>query len=181
MTAMDVALVVLLLLCALRGFWRGFFRESFGFLGLILGIAAALRFSEEVAGALAEAVPAATVLPTTGRLGVAFVVTFVVVQTVLNVFGLMLERMMGSIFFRRASRVAGALFGAAKGGAVLAFLLLFVHVFPVAPGIDRRIAESRIAHALVTAAGAVVRAGLPHARTQTAHEPASGPGREGRA
>jgi membrane protein required for colicin V production len=163
MNAMDVALVVLLLLCALRGFWRGFFRESFGFLGLILGLVCALRFGEAAAAFLAESFPAATVLPTTGRLGVAFVAMFVLVQGVLNLLGLLLDRMLGSLALRRASAVAGALFGLAKGGAVFAFLLLFLHVFPILPGIDQRILESRLAHSLVTIAGSVVRAGLPAA------------------
>lgn len=160
MNAMDVALVVLLLLCALRGFWRGFFRESFGFLGLILGIGAALRFSEAAERLLSEWFPAAMALPATGRLGVAFVATFVIVQTFLNLVGSLLDRMVGSLALRRISGAAGALFGVAKGGAVFAFLLLFLHVFPVVPGIDERIMESRVAHSLVSVAGSVVRAGL---------------------
>ena len=45
MNGIDVALVVLLLLCGLRGSWRGFFRESFGFAALLLGLLAALRGS----------------------------------------------------------------------------------------------------------------------------------------
>ena len=41
MNGIDVALVVLLLVCGLRGSWRGIFRESFGFAGLVLGLLAA--------------------------------------------------------------------------------------------------------------------------------------------
>jgi membrane protein required for colicin V production len=161
MNGMDVALVVLLLLCALRGFWRGFFRESFGFAGFVLALAAALRFADAGAQLLAERLPASIELPATARSGVAFVAIFIAVQSVLNLLGLLIDRMVGSLFLRRASRVGGALFGLAKGGAVLAFLLLFLHVFPVVPGIDQRIMESRVAHPLVSMAGSVVRAGLP--------------------
>ena len=38
MNGIDVALVILLLLCGLRGSWRGVFRESFGFAALLLGL-----------------------------------------------------------------------------------------------------------------------------------------------
>ena len=43
MSGIDAALAVLLLLCALRGFWRGFLRECFGFAGLALGLVVAMR------------------------------------------------------------------------------------------------------------------------------------------
>ena len=160
MNELDVALVVLLLLCALRGFWRGFFRESLGFAGLILALAAALRFCDAGAEFLAARVPAAAQLPPPGRVGVSFVVIFVIVQGTLNLLGLLLDRIVGSRAMYRASRIGGALFGAAKAGAVLAFVLLFLHVFPVVPRIEQRIVESRLAHSLVSIAGSVVRAGL---------------------
>ena len=61
MSEIDAALVVLLLLCALRGFWRGFLRECFGFAGLVLGLAVAMRFAGAASSLLTERVP----MPTT--------------------------------------------------------------------------------------------------------------------
>ena len=54
MNGIDVALVVLLLLCGLRGSWRGIFRESFGFAALMLGLLAALRGADAGAEWLAR-------------------------------------------------------------------------------------------------------------------------------
>jgi membrane protein required for colicin V production len=156
MNVLDVALVVLLLVCALRGFWRGFFRESFSFLGIVIGLAAALRESDRAADALGMHV----FLPATARLGIAFVGIFIVVHTLLTVLGLVFDRLLGGMLLRQLNRAAGALFAAAKGGAILAFVLLFLHLFPVVPGLERRIMDSALARPMISMAGSVVRAGL---------------------
>jgi len=57
------------------------------------------------------------------------------------------------------SRVGGALFALGKGAAVLSFVLLFLHLFPVVPSLDRQIADSRLARPMVAAAGAALRTG----------------------
>jgi membrane protein required for colicin V production len=163
MNRIDVALLVLLLFCAVRGFWRGLFRESFGFLGLIAGLAAALRLSEVGSVALAARLPGWDALPETARLGIAFVFLFLAVHAFFNLFGVLLDRVFRSLTVRRISHAAGAMFAVAKGGAVLAFVLLFLHLFPVVPGLDERIMESRLARPLLSAASSVIRAGLREA------------------
>lgn len=163
MNPIDVALVVLLLLCALRGFWRGFFRESFGFLGLIVGLGGALRFSDLGAAALAPYLP----LPPSALSGIAFVGIFMIAYTFLNLFGLLLESLLGSLMLKRANQLAGVVFAVAKGGAILAMVLLFFHLFRVVPALDRRIMESRVARPMVAAAESVIHAGL-----RTVGEPA---------
>lgn len=160
MNRIDVALVVLLLLCAVRGFWRGLFREGFGFVGLVAGLAAALRFSEVAAGALSERIPGWGSLPDAARLGIAFVATFLLVQTFFSLFGYLLDRVLGSLLMRRISHATGALFAVAKGGTVLAFVLLFLHLFPMVPGLDQPILESRLGRPLLSAASSVIRAGF---------------------
>ncbi len=159
MNGIDVALVVLLLICALRGFWRGFFRESFGFLGVVVGLVLALRLSARVAAGAAAAMP----LPEAARLGIAFVALFMVALTVASLAGLLLDRTLGSLMMRRVNQVAGALFAGAKGVAILAFVLLFFHLFPVVPGLDRHLMDSRMAKPMIAAAGSVIRAGLRQA------------------
>lgn len=165
MSGIDAALVVLLLLCAVRGLWRGFFRESFGFLALITGLVAALRLSDEGAARLATYLDA----PATARLGIAFVGIFVLLHTAINLLGFVFDRLLGSVLLRRMSAAAGALFALAKGAAVLAFVLLFLHLCPVVPGLDQQIMQSRIGRPMVSVAASVIRTGL-----RQAAEPASG-------
>lgn len=158
MNGIDVALVILLLLCGLRGSWRGVFRESFGFAALLLGLLAALRGAAAGAAWLTAHAPVAD-LSASAVLGVAFVAIFLFVSTLLNLIGVAADQLFGRGSLRIASRASGALFGLGKGAAVLAFALLFLHLFPIVRGIDRQIMDSRLAHPMVNAAGAMLRAG----------------------
>jgi uncharacterized membrane protein required for colicin V production len=158
MNGIDVALALLLLLCGLRGSWRGVFRESFGFAALVLGLLAALRGADAGASWLADHTAAAE-LTGTALLGAAFIAIFLVVNAAMNLLGVACDQLFGRGALRVVSRVGGALFALGKGAAVLAFVLLFLHLFPVVSGIDQQIAGSRLARPMVSAAGAVLRAG----------------------
>ena len=158
MNGIDVALVVLLLLCGLRGSWRGIFRESFGFAALLLGLLAALRGAAAGADWLSGRVPSSE-LSSSALLGAAFVGIFVIVNALVNLLGVACDQLLGRGALRVPSRVGGALFALGKGAAVFAFVLLFLHLFPIVPGIDQQIAASRLARPMISAAGAVLRAG----------------------
>lgn len=156
MNGVDLALGLLLAVCALRGYWRGFLRESFGLLALIVGIAAAIRFAAIAAVVVQRYVG----LPAAVDAGLAFVTIFVIVHTVINLIGVLLDRLTGALFLRGINRLAGAVFGAGKAAAVLALILLFFHLFPVIPELDGQIMSSSIGRPLVSVAGDVVRRGL---------------------
>ncbi|MBX3026519.1 CvpA family protein [bacterium] len=156
MNAIDIGLVVVLLLCALRGSWRGLFRESFGFAALIGGLLAALRCAEPAAAWLGTVAPVADVNPT-AVLGAAFVGVFLVASTIINLVGVATDQVLGRGALRIPSRIVGALFAAAKGAAVIACGLLFLQLFPVVKGLDRLILDSRLARPLVSAAEKALR------------------------
>lgn len=161
MNSVDLALAALLLLCALRGYWRGFFRESFGLLALVGGVVAATELSAAGVVLLHEYVQ----LPPVFETGAVFVAIFVVVHTAINLLGVLLDRLAGALFLRGITRLTGAVLGAAKGAAVLAFVLLFLHLFPVVPKLDVEIMNSSVAPPLMTAATRVIRLGL-HGSTE---------------
>ena len=155
MNGVDVALVVVLAACALRGWWRGFFRECFGLLALILGVAAALRFA---AGGEAALQPHLR-LPAPVGAGVAFVAIFVIVHGLVNVVGVLLSRLTHTVVQGVINGVGGALLGAGKGAVVVAFLLLFLHLFPVVSVLDPHVMSSSIGRLLVGAASNAIRIG----------------------
>lgn len=156
MNAIDIGLIVVLLLCALRGSWRGLFREVFGFAALLGGLLAGLRFAAPAAAWLGTVAPVAEV-NATAVLGIAFVGVFLVVSTVLNLVGLAMDQVLGRGPLRIPSRIIGALFAAAKGAAVAACALLFLQLFPVVKGLDRTILDSRLGRPLVAAAEKTLR------------------------
>ncbi len=157
MNLVDLALAFLLILCAVRGFWRGLIRESFGFVAFIGGLLAALRLAGSVGSSLAD-VDLLAALPDAALVGGAFVATFLVVSALINIAGFTLDRMMGRTgVLRQASKVGGGLFGVAKGALVLAFVLLFFHLFPFVRGLDNQLVSSRLARPMISAADNLLR------------------------
>ena len=158
MNGVDLALVGVLLVFALRGYWRGFFRESFGLLALLGGLAAAMRFTPAGAAMVEPYVSVPVV-----RDGIAFVGIFVVTHAVVNVIGVLVDRLAGAGL---VGRLAGAAVGIGKGGTMLAFVLLFLHLSPLLTALDARIMGSRLAPPLIAVAGDVIRFGLSTAPTE---------------
>jgi membrane protein required for colicin V production len=154
MNSIDIALIVLLVLATVRGLWRGLIRECFGFIALIGGLLAALKFSDVGAAALGRT----TGLPPPTVAAIAFVAIFMIVHGGVSVLGFALDRFTGARV-RTVSRLSGAGFGLIKGGMVLAFLLLFLDLFPVAPVLKSQLRDSRLARPLMALAETIVRVG----------------------
>jgi membrane protein required for colicin V production len=157
MNSVDAVVGVLIALAALRGYWRGFFRELFGMLALAAGILAAPRWAGMVAAWLGDSLP----MPDVVRDGVAFVAAFMVAYTVVNLAGLMLDRLASSLMLAGVNRVVGALLGAAKAGAVAAVVLLVIHLFPPLRSVDDQITASAVGRPLVTIASGLLHLGVP--------------------
>ena len=155
MNGVDLSLILALVAFALRGYGRGFFRESFGVLAVIAGVAAALEFTTSGVDLLQER----ALLPAVAQTGVAFVGIFVTVYTVVNLVGMLLDRIAGASRTWVINRLAGALLGIAKGTVVVAAGLLLLHLLPVVPKADAHIMASAIARPLVMAASSVLRLG----------------------
>jgi uncharacterized membrane protein required for colicin V production len=157
MNGVDLVLVVVLAGCAVRGWWRGFVRECFGLLALVVGISVALRCT---AGGEAVLQPHLR-LPAPIGSGIAFVAIFAVVHAALNVTGVLLSRLTATAVLGTVNGIGGALLGAGKGAVVLAFLLLFFHLFPVVAAIDPQVMGSRIGRPLLGVASNAIRIGVP--------------------
>jgi uncharacterized membrane protein required for colicin V production len=155
MNLVDAALIATLLACALRGWWRGCVRECFGLVALVAAVAAAFRLT-----AAGEALLDAHWPMSPMRTGVAFVAIFVLTHGLVNGTGALLDRGITSALIKGLSGVAGALLGTAKGAVALAFVLLFLHLFPVSGALKPQIMSSRIGRPLLAAASNAVRIGL---------------------
>jgi len=162
MNRVDLALALLLAVCALRGYWRGLFRECFGLLALLAGVTAAFEFTALGSGWLQQYLR----LPTPLQTGASFVVIFVLVHTTVNLLGVLVDRLASALLLGGINGLAGAVLGASKGVAVLAFVLLFLHLFPIFPILDGDIMRSTIGRPLVTAASNLIRLS-----SQTAAQP----------
>ena len=155
MNPIDLGLGVILAAFALRGFWRGFVRETFGLLALFGGLTIATTFTATASAALESSI-AQPVL----RDGTAFVGLFVVTNAVVNLIGFVLHRLAGDAGMGWLNRIAGVAVGGAKGAVLSAFVMLFVHLFPLAPTVDTRMMESRLGPPLIILASHVIQFGF---------------------
>ncbi len=104
---------------ALRGGLRGFFREAFGLLALVVGLGTSLLGGEGLGREIALRWGLAPVLSRTA----AHVVLFLGPYAVLQALGYAVHRVGRAVFLGGVDRVAGAVFGAAAaallaGGAL---------------------------------------------------------------
>jgi membrane protein required for colicin V production len=119
----DPILLVVLSLFALRGYFKGLFRESFSLLGLVIGFMIAVRYDEPLAALWAESWKTSLIVLKL----VAFVGLFFAVYFLFSLIGWLLHRSAKFLFLQGINRVGGVVLGAGKGAAILSlgvFLLI---------------------------------------------------------
>jgi membrane protein required for colicin V production len=152
---LDALLLVLLAPFALRGYWRGFCRESFGLAGTLGGLVAAAAGGSRVAAVLV----ARELLSPAAAGPAAFVAVFVVVVVAANLLGALADGLARALFLGGVNRAAGVIFGSAKGAAVLGVGLLAVERLVVSPALAELVAHSTLARPLARFAAGVLATG----------------------
>jgi membrane protein required for colicin V production len=156
----DALLLVLLTPFAVRGWWRGFCRETFGLAGVIGGALMAAAWYGPVTDALV-----ARGLPPIAAIPAAIAAVFLAVTLVASVAGAVADRAVRAIFLGGANRMAGLVFGTLKGAAALGFLLLFCDRAALSPALAAQIGASRLGHPLMHLASGLLDAGRGLATT----------------
>jgi membrane protein required for colicin V production len=157
MTVVDAGLLLLLVLFALRGFWRGFLRETLGIAGLVLAAMLVVRWSEPLAGMLAAR---AAMSPLMARVLSAVGIALAVFLAV-RILGALVVRLTSLIFLRPIDRVAGVGLGLAEGVALLGLGLAAVLRLAPTSDVSHWIAASRLAPPLLHVADRIVEVARP--------------------
>jgi len=118
----DLILLLLLSLFAVRGYFKGLFLEVFSILGIIVGILVAVRYNGPASIFIQDYWKISPII----LKGIAFVAIFFVVYFVLNLVGWLLQRSARYLFLGGFNRVGGVVFGTGKGAAFLALILFLV-------------------------------------------------------
>lgn len=156
MNIIDSILLLLVSLFALRGYFKGLFRESFSLLGLIVGLMSAVRYDELLAALLSEHWE----LPLVLFKAASFVGLFLAVYILCNVIGRLLHRFAKVFFPQAVNRVGGVMLGVGKGTAFLALVVLLLVSLPVMPqGAKRKVDGSFLVPPLCQLARELVRVG----------------------
>jgi membrane protein required for colicin V production len=122
----DVAILAVIALSAIVGFFRGFLREALGLATWIVAFWMAFMFANSASEYLRRWIDADS-----ARLAVAFAVVFIGVLIVGAVFNYLLGRLISQTGFAGTDRALGIVFGVVRGVAVLVLLVLLAGVTPV--------------------------------------------------
>lgn len=122
MNWIDIILIILIVGAAVSGFVKGFFVELASIVSLILGIWAAVAFSDLVQQWLSKYLNWSH---DSIRL-MAFILIFVFVVILVHLVATLTEKFVSAIALGIFSRLAGAVFGALKAAFVLSILMLII-------------------------------------------------------
>jgi membrane protein required for colicin V production len=120
MNYLDVVLGILLILSAINGFTKGFVEELAGLVALVLGIWAAIHFSDVVGQFLTDKFHW-----TFQHLSIiAFIITFLIVVILVQLIGSFFSKLVKAVNLGFLNRLAGLAFGMVKGALILSILLV---------------------------------------------------------
>ncbi|MES1925086.1 CvpA family protein [Salinisphaera sp. T31B1] len=122
----DIAILAVVALSAVIGFFRGFLREAVGLATWIFAFYVAFVFAEAGATFLSQWITSAS-----AQLAVAFVVIFIAVLIVGALINFLVGRLVSQTGFAGTDRALGGAFGVLRGVAVLVVLVLLAGVTPV--------------------------------------------------
>jgi len=118
MLPIDYALLAVVGLSALAGFFRGFFKEAFSLLGWVIAIWGAWSFGEQAAAMMPAFVADQNVMVWVGRLAI-----LIGVLLITGILSRIASMVMGKTGLDGTDRVVGIIFGLARG-VVLAGLVV---------------------------------------------------------
>lgn len=120
MTAFDFLVIGIVGLSTVFAFWRGFIHIIASLVAWVLGVLAAIRFSDVVGNVLPDFGESPAV-----RYVVAFAVILVVVLIVGALVGVLVSRLLRTAGLGFLDRSLGAIFGLARGILIAVLLVLF--------------------------------------------------------
>lgn len=155
MNQVDALLLVVLVPFALRGWVRGFCRETLGLGGLVGGVLLAAAGGPPLAAAL---IARGWLSPLAAHAAASAGLFMAAVATA-HVLGGVTERLARALLLGGVNRVAGLLFGTLKGAALVGFGLLLVQRVAPSGTLDEVVAGSRLASPLTRLAAGIFEAG----------------------
>ncbi|HZI83608.1 MAG TPA: CvpA family protein [Casimicrobiaceae bacterium] len=120
MTAFDIAVIGIVGLSTLLAFWQGFVRMAASLAAWVVGIVAAIHFSNVIGTLLPDFGESAAV-----RYVVAFAIILIVVLMAGAVVGFVVSRLVQAAGLGFVDRVLGAIAGLARGILVAVLVVLF--------------------------------------------------------
>jgi membrane protein required for colicin V production len=144
MAAIDIFFIVLIVIAAIRGYFRGFVTEIFSVAGPILSLLAAIFLSKPVSRIITP------LSPNGGELGnqiIAFLIVFVVVYLVVFVLQRLLNGLLENLHLEGIDRALGVLLGIVEGLTAAFLITIVLTLIPLAE--TRNLLQGSFFHRLV--------------------------------
>jgi membrane protein required for colicin V production len=155
MTTLDLVLVVVLAAFAVRGFFRGFVRETAGLAALLAALAGTALY----AGPLSKEILSRGWAQAELALVAAGAITFVAIYLAVTLVGWLVDRMARALFLGPVVRATGVVFAIVKGAALLGFALIVGQQWAPAVLSPEQLSESRLAPPMLKLAKALIAEG----------------------
>ena len=126
MSGIDVAIVIVVALSALISLVRGFFKEAVSLATWVAAVIITLTYTSRFAGLL----PADSIESPTARAAISAVVLFFGSLLLGALINWLFQKIMAGGQLGVLDRAVGVLFGAARGGIIVALLVLSAHLVP---------------------------------------------------
>lgn len=123
MNFIDILILLILGIAAIKGFIDGFIKELASLAALILGIWAAIRFSSFTAAKLYD------YFDMTGKYTgiIAFILTFVIVVIAIHFIGLLIDKLVKAVALGFINRLLGLVFGVFKSTLILSVIFVILN------------------------------------------------------
>jgi len=126
MNAVDIAIIVIVVLSMIVSLFRGFVREVLSLVAWIAALWAACAFTPRVGALFASTVSVAGI-----RLAIAFILILVATLLVFGIANFLIGRLLDKTGLSGPDRLLGALFGFARGAAIVAILVMIAGLTPL--------------------------------------------------
>ena len=126
MSGIDLAIVIIILVSALVGFVRGFFKEAVSLLTWVFAVLITLAFTSRFATLL----PREAIESPTARAGISAVVLFLGCMLIGALIGWLVSKVVDATPFRPFDRTFGVGFGLVRGAVIICLLVLSANLVP---------------------------------------------------
>ncbi len=127
MNPFDIAIIVVISFCLIRGAFRGIIKEASSIVGVIAGVWAAYSYHESLSQIIGKV---GQIFPSSSYVNIfSFLVLFCLVFAAVSALGVLIKYLLKIVFLAWVDKICGAGFGLIKGFMIVSVLLLILTTF----------------------------------------------------
>jgi len=124
MNAFDIAIIIIISFCLIRGLFKGLIGEVSGIIGVVAGFYGAYTYYPLIAVYAGKWIESPGI-----RNLIAFFLLFCVILIVISLISVLIRKFLNLVFLGWVDRMFGLVFGAAKGMLIVSVLFIMITTF----------------------------------------------------